>query len=55
MLTLLRRATLFAGAAALVLPATRKVAAQPAPVAPGSVVVDPPIRSSCRRCRTRWR
>jgi len=41
MLTLLRRATLFAGAAALVLPATRKVAAQSAPVLPGSVVVDP--------------
>jgi Fe-Mn family superoxide dismutase len=41
MLTLLRRATLFAGAAALVLPATRKVAAQSAPVSPGSVVVDP--------------
>jgi Fe-Mn family superoxide dismutase len=42
MLTLLRRATLFAGAAALVQPATRKVAAQTAPVPPGSsVVVDP--------------
>jgi Fe-Mn family superoxide dismutase len=41
MLTLLRRATMFAGAAALMLPATRKVAAQTAPVPPGSVVVDP--------------
>jgi Fe-Mn family superoxide dismutase len=41
MLTLLRRATLFAGTAALVLPATRKVAAQTAPVSPGSVVADP--------------
>jgi Fe-Mn family superoxide dismutase len=41
MLTLLRRATLFAGAAALVLPATRKVAAQTAPVQPAAVVADP--------------
>ena len=38
MLTILRRTTLFTGAAALVMPGARKAAAQ---VAPASVVVDP--------------